>query len=231
MRRFLKRSLSFFLVPAVRWYLRRERKHRYKGVTVRVFPGVFHPGLFSSTHFLIDFLAKQDLSSKSVIELGCGTGLISIWASRQGANVTAADLSKRAIENTKLNAQYNKAAIRIVESDLLDRFDGERFDWIVINPPYYAKPVRTELDLAWHCGENLQYFEKLFGSLANHVHDESNVIMILTKEGCDVSGILSIAEMNSFYLQLLKERSALLDERDYLFSIRPSLSARVARQG
>src|SRR5688572_22573694 len=114
MRRFLKRLLSFFLVPAVRWYLRKERKHSHRGVTVKVFPGVFHPGLFSSTHFLIDFLASEDLRTKSLLELGCGSGLISIWAAKHGAQVTATDLSTKAIANVALNAQENHASIRIV---------------------------------------------------------------------------------------------------------------------
>jgi hypothetical protein len=64
--------------------------------------------------------------------------------------------------------------------------------------------------------------------MADHIHEDSQVIMILTKEGCDVSGIIRIAEKHSFYLHLLKERNALLDERDYLFGVRLSLSARVA---
>jgi release factor glutamine methyltransferase len=228
MRRFFKRILSFFLVPAVRWYLRKERKHRYRGVTVKVFPGVFHPGLFSSTHFLIDFLSREDLRTKTLLELGCGSGLISVWAARQGAQVTASDLSTKAISNTVLNAKFNSASIRIVRSDLFDNLGKERFDWIVINPPYYARAVRDERDLAWHCGENMEYFQKLFTSMADHIHEDSQVIMILTKEGCDVSGIIRIAEKHSFYLHLLKERNALLDERDYLFGVRLSLSARVA---
>jgi release factor glutamine methyltransferase len=188
---------------------------------------VFHPGLFSSTHFLIDFLDLQDLREKTLLELGCGSGLISIWAARRGAEVTATDLSIKAIENTILNAKANGVGLRIVRSDLFGNLGAEKFDWIVINPPYYAKAVRTEQDLAWHCGENHEYFEKLFSSMANHMHEDSQVIMILTKEGCDVAEILRIAEKSSFHLNLLKERNTLLDEKDYLFGVRLSLSARV----
>jgi release factor glutamine methyltransferase len=210
--------------------LKKERKHRHNGVTVTVFPGVFHPGLFSSTHFLIDFLTPLDLRSKTLLELGCGTGLISIWAHWQGARVTASDLSSRAVANATLNAKKSGAPIRIVQSDLFDALSNEAFDYIVINPPYYAKEVKSEIDLAWHCGEKLEYFEKLFQTLSHHIHDQSEVIMIVTKEGCDVAGILRIAEVNGFYLHLLRERNALLDEKDYLFRIKPLLSARVAAQ-
>lgn len=228
MRRMLKRAVSFFLVPFTRWYLRKARKHRYQGIEVIVFPGVFHPGLFSSTHFLIKHLLEQDLKGKHLLELGSGTGLISVWASRQGANVLSTDLSSKAVANTTQNAQRLRSPIQVVQSDLFDKISKRIFDWIVINPPYYARAIRSEEDLAWHCGENLEYFSKLFGSLDSYMDDESQVLMNLTQEGCDLPSIFSIAEKHSFYFELLKERSALLDGKDYLFRVRRSFRDRPA---
>jgi release factor glutamine methyltransferase len=228
MRRFFKRVFSFFVVPLVRWYLRKERKHTYKGVTVKVYAGVFHPGLFSSTHYLIDFLGRQDLKTKTLLELGCGTALISIWASRRGAKVTATDLSGHAIANAKANVQAASVDVQVIQSDLFDRLPGATFDWIVLNPPYYPRAVKSERDLAWHCGENLEYFEHMFKSLIHHIHEQTRVIMILTREGCDVAGILKIADDHKFYLELISERKAWLDGRDFLFQIRPSLSRMAA---
>jgi release factor glutamine methyltransferase len=230
MRKLLKRGISFFLVPAVRWYLRKPRTHHYRGTNVVVYPGVFHPGLFSSTHFLIDYLATCDISHKSVLELGCGTGLISIWVSGQGAIVTAVDLSRRAIENTQRNIDDAKITIRVRQSDLFDALAGEIFDWIIINPPYYARPVLNESDLAWNCGENLEYFHKLFATLHQHIHSGTEVIMILTQEGCDLPGVYHAAAKHAFYLEMIKERNALLDGKDFLFRIRRSHAARAEVQ-
>jgi release factor glutamine methyltransferase len=220
MRKLLKRGISFFLIPVVRWYLRKPRRHQYRGTDVLVLPGVFHPGLFSSTHFLVDYLATCDISHKSLLELGCGTGLISIWASAQGAMVTAVDLSRRAIDNTLRNAKAAQLSVRVLHSDLFDAVPGEVFDWIVINPPYYPRPVRNEADLAWNCGEGLEYFHKLFETLPQHLHSHTEVIMILTQEGCNLPAVYRAAEKNSFYLEMIKERNALLDGKDFLFRIR-----------
>ena len=228
MRRLLKRCVSFFLVPAVRFYLRKERIHTYRGSKVTVWPGVFHPGFFSSTHFLIDYLAKQDLRQKTLLELGCGTGLISVWSARHGAIVTAADLSSRAVDNTIVNVKAAALPIRVFHSDLFDSLGREAYDWIVINPPYYSRAVTNEADLAWNCGEDQEYFHKLFQGLAHHMHNATEVVMILTREGCDLAGIFRLAEEKCFYLEMIKERKALLDGRDYLFLVRRSPSAMAA---
>ena len=149
MRKYFKRFVSLFLVPFTRWYLRKERKLVYNGITTHVFPGVFHPGFFHSTKFILSYLSYHPLNGKSLLELGCGSGLISITASKAGANVTASDISLKALENTKHNANINQMFIKIVYSDLFDNIDKIQFDWIVINPPYYARKPESEQDLAW----------------------------------------------------------------------------------
>lgn len=217
MRKLFKRIASVFLIPLTRWYLRKERKYAYGGVTVKVFPGVFHPGFFYSTIFLADFLATQNIKEKTFLELGCGTGLLSVLASRAGAIVTASDLNTKAIDNTRFNAEQNFTDIHVVHSDLFDALT-EKFDWIIINPPYYAQPVSDEETLAWNCGKNFEYFKKLFSQLKSHIHATSEVIMVLTL-GCPLDRIFEIAAINGFEFRLIKEKNVLFDEKDFLYRI------------
>jgi release factor glutamine methyltransferase len=219
MRKLLKRFFSFFLVPLTRWYLRKERQYCYLGVTVNVFPGVFHPGFFYSSKFLADFLQKQSVQNKSLLELGCGTGLISILCARRGAHVTASDINPTAVENAKLNAENNNVSLTLLKSDVFDQIEQQVFDWIIINPPYYAKAIKSNDELAWHCGENFEYFQKLFGSLSHFIHPDSNVVMVLTL-GSGLDKIFEIARRNGFQFELLEERNVLFDGKDFLYRIK-----------
>ena len=219
MRNFFKNVASVFLIPLARWYLQKERKYDYKGISITVMPGVFHPGFFSSTKFIVQYLNHQSLANKTFLEVGSGTGLISIIAAKANARVTALDFSKTAIENTTRNARLNDVELSVVHSDLFSALQNESFDWIVINPPYYARDPGNESDLAWYCGRNFEYFHNLFGGLARFLHPGSVIIMVLTKN-CDLTKIFSLGKQAGFDFNLIQERTALFDEKDFLFSLR-----------
>ncbi len=217
MRKFLKRFASFFLIPLTQWYLKKERSFSYQGIKIRVPPTVFHPGLFSSSLFLLKYLERQDLRTKKLIEVGCGSGLISVVASKKGAIVSAFDLNPVAVQVTRSNAFNNQCHVDVVHSDLFDQINGQ-FDWIVVNPPFYAKEVINAETLAWNCGVEFEYFNKFFAQLRSHIHPNSKVIMVLTL-GCNLQQIFQIANEHGFMLKVIDEKSVLFDAKNYLYQI------------
>ncbi|MEO5977899.1 MAG: methyltransferase [Chryseolinea sp.] len=219
MRKLFKRIASVFLVPLTQWYLRKERSFRYRGTSVTVTPGVFHPGIFYSTKFLLELLDEQDLRGKRLLELGCGSGLISIVSAKHGANVMATDISTAAIENTTRNAAANKVSISILHSDLFESIPFQKFDIVVINPPYYAGDPVNDAQYAWYCGMNFEYFKKLFATITPYVHQNSLVIMVLTK-GSDINTIKQIADTQNISFEMLREKDVLFDEKDYIFQLK-----------
>ena len=218
MRRVFKRLASVFLVPLTRWYLRKKRKYTYQQTTVTVLPGVFHPGLFSSTGLLLGYIEEKIIPGETLLEIGSGTGLISVIASKKHARVTALDKSFAAIENTSLNAKKNNVEIEVIQSDLFESLNRKEFDWIVINPPYYARDPQTESDLAWYCGKDFEYFRNLYKGLPGVMHPASQVIMVLTM-GCDLKQIFSIGSAAGFRFQLVKEKKVFFDGKDMLYSL------------
>lgn len=197
----LIKSLAFrILYPASEKYLSKERSYSYKGITILVFPGVFHPGFYFSTKILLKYLEKIELNRKYILELGAGTGLISIFAAKRGGFVTASDISLTAVYNIEKNVKMTDANVEVVHSDLFDDIPNRRYDYILINPPYYKKSPSSEKEFAWFGGDDFQYFRKLFAQLGNNYFENTNALMVLSDEA-DLEMIKSIAAENKFQMQ------------------------------
>ncbi len=99
-------------------------------------PGVFKPR--SDSLLLAAQLAREPrLPGATVLDLCTGSGLLAIEAARRGAReVTAVDVSRRAVLATRMNALLNGVRVRALRGDLFIPVAGRRFDLIMSNPPY-----------------------------------------------------------------------------------------------
>jgi release factor glutamine methyltransferase len=218
-RKSLLKSTAFRIIyPLSEKYLSKERTYRYKDITIKVFPGVFHPGFFYSTKILLNFLEGIELNKKNVLELGAGTGLVSIYASDKGGFVTASDINLTSINNIEKNAELNNAKIEVIHSDLFDQIPKRRYDYIIINPPYYKKKPTTQKEFAWFCGDDFQYFRKLFAQLAERMNEITNAIMILSDEA-DIGSIKNIGTENKLLMEEIYRKKT-LGEKHFIFKIK-----------
>ena len=82
---------------------------------------------------------------KTVLDVGCGTGLVAIMAAQRGASsVTAVEIDPEASEQAFQNAANSEWSDRIfVQCADFAHFTAEiRFDRIVSNPPYFRDSLR-----------------------------------------------------------------------------------------
>ena len=94
-----------------------------------------------------------------MLDLCTGSGLLALTAARRGVrDVTAVDVSRRAVLTVRLNARLNGVRVRALRGNLFEPVAGETFDAIVSNPPYV--PAETD-DLpargrrrAWDAGRD-----------------------------------------------------------------------------
>jgi release factor glutamine methyltransferase len=83
-----------------------------------------------------------------MVDVGTGSGAIAVALThaRPRSHVTAVDLSPRALEVARRNAQRHGVLDRVtlLESNLLEAVDGADFDMVVSNPPYIAEGEALE---------------------------------------------------------------------------------------
>ena len=217
MRAIIKRIISPFLKKASKIYLLKPRKYKYKDISVWVEPSVFPPFITISTKLLLEFVETLSLKNKTVLELGCGCGIISILASKKNAVVTATDINLVALIALEKNATKNKVVIEILESNLFENLQEKSFDFIIINPPYYPKNPISITEKAWFCGENFEYFEQLFNQLPAFITSRNEVYMILS-EDCEVDSILNIGKRNGIKFNTIVEKKV-TSEKNYIFKL------------
>lgn len=102
---------------------------------IRIIPGLaFGTGLHDTTKLAGQFLKKYLKPGMSVLDLGCGSGILSILARKLGASyVLGVDNDKIAVDVAQENVELNEVDnVVIKESDLLKNVEG-KFDLIVSN--------------------------------------------------------------------------------------------------
>lgn len=213
--------LKWFLTnvsgPIIIWYLKKDRKYSYRGIDLLIKKGVFHPGFFFSTKFLLNTIDKENVSGLKLLELGAGSGLISFYFAKKGALVLATDINQKAIEGLEFNKLNLNSNIQILYSDLFSQIPKQAFDIIIVNPPFYPKNPKSQEEMAWFCGAEFEYFYQLFSQICDYLHSNSKVFMSLS-EDCNIDKIQAIALESNFKFSLLQKKR-ILGELNYIYQI------------
>ncbi|MCI8444793.1 MAG: peptide chain release factor N(5)-glutamine methyltransferase [Clostridia bacterium] len=104
------------------------------------------------TETLVEEVIKiaNKIKAKKILDLCTGSGAIAVSLAKyiEGSEITAVDISRKALRVAKLNAKNNEveSQITFIESDLFEQMAKEKYDIIVSNPPYIRKEVIQTLD-------------------------------------------------------------------------------------
>ena len=94
----------------------------------------FGTGHHETTHMMIEYILATDFNNKSVLDMGCGTGVLAILAMKKGAlNVEAIDVDNWCYLNSLENISRNDCKqISVFEGDA-SLLKGKKFDVIIAN--------------------------------------------------------------------------------------------------
>jgi len=196
-------------LPFLRRRIRRPVVETIDGVPLLVLPEVLNPVVFRSGAYLARTVAAAACAAPPrpgarALDMGTGTGASALFAARRGWRVTAVDLNPQAMRCARINALWNglEAAIEVREGDLFAPVDGERFDLVVFNPPFFRGEPRGRFDLAWR---STDVMERFAAGLPRALAPGGRALVLLSTDG-DAAGMLRALLASGLALEVAARR-------------------------
>ena len=181
------------------------------------------------TEFLVEknikYYKKLFNDKVSILDIGTGSGAISIALKKNiDCDVTACDISKKALEMAKNNAKSNNVDINFIESDIFNNIN-DKYDIIISNPPYIANNEEVEYSvdkyephLALYANDNgLYFYKKIIKNASKYLNDKFIVAFEIGYQQAD--DIIKIVDNNFTDVKTIIEKDLSGKDR-YLFIIK-----------
>lgn len=145
---------------------------------LRIEPGVLDPVAFRTGAAFGPWVAQQlgDATGRSLLDLGCGSGVVGVFARDRGARVVASDPSPAAVRSARHNGLDD-----VRQGDLFGPVLGQRFDYIAFNPPFFdgfgpPSPLRRAL----YGGPGLPILRRFAAGVHRHLAPDGVAWVVLS---------------------------------------------------
>ncbi len=185
--------------------MRRPVLERVAGLPLLVLPGVLNPVVFRSGVLLAETVAEQiDRSELRVLDMGCGSGVVSVLAARAGARVVAVDINPEAVRCTRANLEIHNLTDRaeVRQGDLFDALREEAFDLVAFNPPFFRGSGKKPIELALFSDDVRERFAEGLGTV---LAEGGECLMVLSTEG-ESAAMLAALETLGYGMRVLRQR-------------------------
>lgn len=155
----------------------------------------------------INLIKENNLSSSSLLDIGTGSGCIAITLKKELPNlqVSACDISKKALEVANTNSKLNNTDITFIESDIYSNINN-KYDIIISNPPYIKEDEEimdivknNEPSLALYAKNNgLYFYEQIIKKSPSYLNKKSILAFEIGEtQGQDIINIAKETYPNS----------------------------------
>ncbi|HZD10769.1 MAG TPA: HemK2/MTQ2 family protein methyltransferase, partial [Candidatus Binatia bacterium] len=162
----LRQSLERLLVR-VNYFLWQRRRHNCLVLEtvaehdLLILPEVMNPHIFRSGETFAAVLDQDLVPAQShVLDVGTGSGVVALAAAHHAERVVAVDINPAAVRCARINALLNnlEKRIEVREGDLFEAVQGEKFDVVLFNPPYFRGTPQPGFDQAWRSEDVVERF-------------------------------------------------------------------------
>ncbi|MCX9084132.1 MAG: class I SAM-dependent methyltransferase [Candidatus Methanoperedens sp.] len=175
----------------------------FKNTRIKITPEVYEPA--EDSFLLAEAALPRILDSNRILEIGCGSGLISaVIKNNTKAQIIGIDINPHAVKCTKDNG------VDAIRGDLLSCVKG-KFDLIIFNPPYLPTndEERTDdwINAALDGGNNgRKIIDRFLLKAREHLVDNGR-ILLLVSSFTDIEEVKSkMLSLGYFVEEICKER-------------------------
>ena len=122
------------------------------------------------------------LTNKSLLEIGTGSGCISITLKKEleDLNITSIDISAKALRLAKKNAKYNRANITFLKQNIFKFMPINKYDILVSNPPYITQTDEVDESIKYEPknaiyadNEGLIFYEHILSTCGKYLNKKN----------------------------------------------------------
>lgn len=199
----------------------------FYGYPIDVKEGVLIPRFETETlvEKTIEYLKKYKLTNTNVLEIGTGSGCISIALKKElpELTITSIDKSGRALKIAKKNIKKNKVDITLIKKDVYKYRPVNKYGLIISNPPYVREDeevdpkTKYEPKMALYAkNEGLEFYEYIIFHAQSMLQDK---FIIAFEIGCEQGNKIKKIAKQYFPNSIIKIEKDLASRNRYVFII------------